>query len=79
MKDFSVPSICMTIRVYIRFFKCLSQSFYLPQLRGNIQTKLGFRYNGHHYRISLIKCIPGTMGEISPLDISILLNEMREQ
>lgn len=39
--------------------------------------KIRFRYNGLHYCISLIKCILDTIGEISPLDISVLLNEMR--
>ena len=39
--------------------------------------KIRFRYNDPHYCISLIKCILDTIWEISPLDISILLNEMR--
>lgn len=74
---FLIPFICVNTIMYTCFIKCLFQSFYLSQLRGTIWIQLGFRYVGLHYCISLIKGTVNSIREILPLDVSILLNEMR--
>lgn len=71
-----IPFICVNTIMYTCFIKCLSQSFCLSHLRGNIWTQLGFRCAGLHYCIGLIKCIVDSIREILHLDISILLNEI---